>query len=413
MRCNLSILLVVVLASSTLRADWPQFRGPDGQGHSDADGVPLTWSESKNITWKTTIPGQGWSSPVIAGNQVWLTTALEGGRSLRAFCVDKATGRPKASVELFKPKEPGSKHVQNGYASPTPVIDGDRIYAYFGPRGVACIRKDGAIVWTRKPPPHVLVQGAASSPIIWRDLLILTCDGIDNQFLLALDKNTGQTRWKQARAHLERAAKKNKIAKMSYSTPLVQQVGDTYQLVSGGADHVAAYDVTTGKELWWKPYDGFSIVCRPSYGHGLFYVIGSIKQDHFSIYALRPGTGELKGDSIVWENSKNMPHVPSPLLIGKELYIFDDKGIATCFDALTGKVHWKERIGGNYRASPIAVRDRIYIPNREGKTIVLEAGKRFKKLATNHLDGVLLASPAVSDGALFLRSDEHLYRIDD
>ncbi|MDP6794265.1 MAG: PQQ-binding-like beta-propeller repeat protein [Verrucomicrobiota bacterium] len=412
MKSRLPFILFFLIAATQLAADWPQFRGPDGQGHSDEKGVPLQWAEDRNITWKSAVPGQGWSSPVIAGNQVWMTSAEADGKSLHAICIEKTSGKLLHDVEVLTTREAGPRHRLNGYASPTPVLDGERVYVHFGPRGTVCLDTAGGILWKNTGFDYNVIQGAASSPILHRDLLILTCDGIDHQFIVALDKRTGKVRWKQPRAHLEAAAKKQAIAKMAYSTPLVQPVDGVPQLVCSGADHVAAYDLKTGAELWWMPYDGFSIVGRPSYGNDLFYVVGSIRQDHFCVYAVRPGKGRLHDDQIVWENSKGIPHVPSPLLVGKQLFVVHDGGVASCLDALTGREHWRERLGGNHDASPVEIRGRVYFLNREGKTTVVVPSDKFKILAVNQLDGTFKASPAVTDGALFLRSDTHLYRIE-
>ena len=412
MKYRLPFILFFLIAAKQLTADWPQFRGPDGQGHSNEKGVPIHWAEDRNITWKSAVPGQGWSSPVIASNQVWMSSAEAEGRSLHAVCIDKTNGKLLYDVEVLTTREAGPRHRLNGYASPTPVLDGERVYVHFGPRGTVCLDTEGGILWKNTGFDYNVIQGAASSPILHRDLLILTCDGIDNQFIAALDKRTGKIRWKQPRAHLEAAAKKRSIAKMAYSTPLVQPVNGVPQLVCSGADHVAAYDLKTGAELWWMPYDGFSIVGRPSYGNGLFYVVGSIRQDHFCVYAVRPGKGRLRDDQIVWENSKGIPHVPSPLLVGKQLFVVHDGGVASCLDALTGNEHWRERLGGNHDASPVEIRGQIYFCNREGKTTVVAASDQFEVLALNRLEGTFKASPAVSDGALFLRSDNHLYRIE-
>ena len=412
MKFRLPFILFFLISTTQLVADWPQFRGPDGQGHSKEKGVPIQWAEDRNITWKSAVPGQGWSSPVIAANQVWMTGAEAEGKSLHAVCIDKTSGALLYNIEVLTPKDSGPRHRLNGYASPTPVLDGERVYVHFGPRGTVCLDTAGGILWKNTEFDYNVIQGAASSPILHRDLLILTCDGIDHQFIVALDKRTGKIRWKQPRAHLEAAAKKRSIAKMAYSTPLVQPVDGTPQLVCSGADHVAAYDLKTGAELWWMPYDGFSIVGRPSYGNGLFYVVGSIRQDHFCVYAVRPGKGRLSNDQIVWENSKGIPHVPSPLLVGKQLFVVHDGGVASCLDALTGNEHWRERLGGNHDASPVEISGRIYFCNREGKTTVVAASDQFEVLALNQLNGIFKASPAVSDGALFLRSDTHLYRIE-
>ena len=406
--------LACLLATVRLAADWPQFRGPDGQGHSDQKGIPIHWAEGENITWKTAVPGEGWSSPVIAGNQVWMTSSEAGGKSLHAICIDKRSGKLLHNVEVLTPEDAGPHHRLNGYASPTPVLDGERVFVHFGPRGTACLNIDGSILWKNTEFAYNVIQGGASSPILHGDLLILTCDGIDKQFIAALDKRTGKVKWKQPRAHLERAdaAAQRTISRMAYSTPLIQAVDGKLQLICSGAFHSAAYDPESGKELWWFPYTGFSIVGRPSYGNGMFYIVGSIRQDHFCVFAVRPGKGKLRDDQIVWQISRSIPHVPSPLLVGNEIFIVHDGGVATCVNALTGKPHWRERLGGNHDASPVEIRGRIYFCNREGKTTIVAADSAFQILATNQLKGTFKASPAVTDGALFLRSDTHLYRIE-
>jgi len=191
MKSRLHFFLLFLLATARLEADWPQFRGPDGQGHSDQKGVPIHWAEGKNVTWKSAVPGKGWSSPVIAGNQVWMTSAEAGGKSLHAVCIDKTSGALLHDVEVLTTEDAGPRHRLNGYASPTPVLDGERVYVHFGPRGTACLDTDGGILWKNTGFDYNVIQGAASSPILHRDLLILTCDGIDNQFIAALDKRTG------------------------------------------------------------------------------------------------------------------------------------------------------------------------------------------------------------------------------
>ena len=407
-----SILILTAAIPSALLADWPQFRGPDGQGHSKATGIPVEWTDTKNVKWKKPVPGQGYSSPVISGDQIWVTSAENNGKSLHAICLDLATGNLLHNIEVITTDDAGPRHRLNGYASPTPVLDEKYVYVHFGPRGTVCLNRNGKIIWKNTGFKYNVIQGGASSPILHGDLLLLTCDGIDFQFIVALEKETGKVRWKQPRAHLEAAAKKRSIAKMSYSTPLIQSINGKNQLVCSGADHVAAYDLGTGRELWWMPYDGFSIVGRPSYGNSLFYVVGSIRQDHFCVYAVRPGDGQLKPDEIVWKYSKSVPHVPSPILVGREIYFVHDGGVATCLDALTGQPLWQERLGGNHDASPIEIRNRLYFLNREGKATVLTAGRKFDVLATNQLEGTFKASPAVADGALFLRNESHLYRIE-
>tara|TARA_Y100001960_G_C14747591_1_gene866532 strand:- start:505 stop:1752 length:1248 start_codon:yes stop_codon:yes gene_type:complete len=407
-----SILTFLALFPHSFKADWPQFRGPDGQGHSNAKNIPIEWGEGKNIKWKMPVPGEGFSSPVILNDQIWMTSSENDGKTLRAICLNKTDGKLIHNIKVISTDDAGPRHRLNGYASPTPVLDEEHVFVHFGPRGTACLNKEGKIIWKNTDFRYNVIQGGASSPILYDDLLILTCDGIDFQFLVALEKQTGKVRWKQERSHLEAAAKKRAIAKMSYSTPLIQSVDGITQLVCSGADHVASYNVNNGKEIWWMPYNGFSIVGRPSYGNNLFYVVGSIRQDHFCIYAVRPGKGQLENSEVKWEFSKGVPHVSSPILVDTEIYFVHDGGVASCLDALTGELIWKERLGGNYDASPIEIEKRLYFLNREGKATILLAGKKFEKLATNQLKGTFKASPAVADGALFLRSDTHLFRIE-
>ena len=406
------LLILSALIPCFMKADWPQFRGPDGQGHSKEKNVPLEWSDEKNVKWKMAVPGKGFSSPVIFNKQIWMTSAENEGKSLHAICLDKTSGKLIHNIKVITTDNPGPLHRLNGYASPTPAIDKEHVFVHFGPRGTACLNKKGEVIWKNTNLDYNVIQGGASSPILHNDVLFLTCDGIDFQFLVALEKQTGKVIWKQDRGHLEAAAQKRAIAKMSYSTPLIQSVGGTNQLVCSGADHVASYNINDGKEIWWMPYNGFSIVGRPSYGNSLFYVVGSIRQDHFCIYAIQPGKGQLKNKQIKWKYSKGVPHVSSPILVDTEIYFVHDGGVASCLNAITGELIWNERLGGNYDASPIEIQNRLYFLNREGKTTVLSAGKKFDKLATNQLKGTFKASPAVADEALFLRSDTHLFRIE-
>ena len=406
------LLILSALIPCYMKADWPQFRGPDGQGHSKEKNVPLEWSDEKNVKWKMAVPGKGFSSPVIFNKQIWMTSAENEGKSLHAICLDKTSGKLIHNIKVITTDNPGPLHRLNGYASPTPAIDKEHVFVHFGPRGTACLNKKGEVIWKNTNLDYNVIQGGASSPILHNDVLFLTCDGIDFQFLVALEKQTGKVIWKQDRGHLEAAAQKRAIAKMSYSTPLIQSVGGTNQLVCSGADHVASYNINDGKEIWWMPYNGFSIVGRPSYGNSLFYVVGSIRQDHFCIYAIQPGKGQLKNKQIKWKYSKGVPHVSSPILVDTEIYFVHDGGVASCLNAITGELIWNERLGGNYDASPIEIQNRLYFLNREGKTTVLSAGKKFDKLATNQLKGTFKASPAVADEALFLRSDTHLFRIE-
>ena len=410
--CTLIITLIITLCDpSAAYAQWPQFRGPAGQGHSNDPDVPRQWSETEAIAWKTPVPGTGWSSPVISAGQIWMTAAHQDGTSLHAICLDQKSGQPLFDVEVLTTDDVGPKHVQNGYASPTPVLDGKRVYVHFGPRGTACLNLRGEILWTNTELPFALPQGAASSPVLHGNKLILVCDGTDAQFVVALDKMTGKVIWKTARKHLGRVQERG-FYKMAYATPLVVEVNGQTQVISSGAEHVAGYDIQTGKEIWWHQYMGFSLVGRPSYGNGLFYVVGSVVLDHHCIYAIKPGaTGEVHETDLAWKQPKGIGHVPSPLLYGKEIYVVDDEGTAQCLDAMTGKSVWKQRLGGRFRSSPLQIGNHILFVNQAGKATLIQAGREYKVAHTNQLEGMFLASPAIADGALFLRSATHLYCI--
>lgn len=409
---------VWLIVSGTGDAGWPQFRGTGGQGHGDATDLPAAWTEKHNIGFKVAVPGKGWSSPVVGGEHIWMTTATEGGRSLRALCFDRDDGRLLHNVELFRHDQPGPLHAKNSFATPTPVIDGNRVYFHFGPRGTACVSDTGRIVWKNTSLEYSQPYSGASSPILFRDRLILTCDGGDVQFVVALEKRSGKVLWLTRRAHNQaarvraRTGKRKGYATMSYATPLVINSGGVHQLVSPAADLVAGYDVATGRELWWFGYDGFSLVARPVSGHGLVYVVGVIDQGRPELYAIRTRSrGKLTRDDLAWQLAEGCPQVPSPLLIGNELYLVKDNGVASRVDALTGKVGWKHRLGGNYSASPLFADGKIFFFSEEGKTTVIRPAASFRAIAINQLDGRILASPAATGRALFIRTDTCLYRI--
>ena len=399
------VLAQDVPSAPAVKEDWPQFRGPGGQGHSAERGVPLQWGEGKNVTWKTPVPGLGWSSPVVAGGRVWITTAVEErGFSLRALAFDAATGQQVVNVEVFKvPSYRREINPKNSWASPTPVVDNGRVYVHFGADGTAALSASGEILWKARFD-YQSQHGAGGSPIVYGDLLILNCDGSDAAFVIALDKHTGKVKWKTNRGF---------PADQAYTTPLVIRAADRDQLISVGAFRARAYDPLTGKEIWRVRYDeGFSNVPRPVFAHGLVFIATGFQQP--SLLAVRPdGTGDVTKTHIAWTLSRGAPLTPSPLVVADEIYIVNDGGIATCLDAKSGSLVWQQRLGGTYSASPVFADGRIYFHAEQGATTVIAPGRTFRRLAVNTLDGGLLASMAVSGGALFLRSDSHLYRIDE
>jgi outer membrane protein assembly factor BamB len=407
------LLTIMSLVCSPLNAaDWPQFRGPGGPGQSDATNLPLTWSETENVVWKVPVAGLGWSSPSIQGDQIWLTTAIDDGKSLHAIALDRATGKTIHDVVVFELADPGAVHSKNSHASPTPLIEDDRVYIHFGAHGTACLKTDGSVVWKTQELKHNHRHGPGGSPVIYQNLLILNCDGSDLQFVVALDKNTGKEVWKKKREHIgeDRISGKSSVP-MAYTTPLLTEINGKIQLLSSGADSIVSYDPLTGDELWWFRYDGYSNVPRPVVGKGHVFISSGYDRPEF--FAVRvDGTGDVTESHLAWNMKKAAPLNPSPLLLGDELYLVSDNGIATCLDAVSGEQHWQERIGGNFSASPTFADGRIYFLDEEGKTTVVAPGKKFEVLASNQLEGRTLASPAMVDSSIFLRTDTHLYRIE-
>ena len=404
-----ALLIGLVISAAPSAEEWPQFRGPTGQGHSTERGLPLQWSESTNVVWKTPVPGLGWSSPVVAGGRLWLTASVEqrpprgrASMSLRALAFDVQTGRQVVDVELFRLDRTELLNPKNSFASPTPILKGDRVYVHFGAEGTAALTSAGEVLW-RTRLPYESQHGGGGSPELHGDLLIINCDGNDVEaFVVALDKQTGKERWKRQR---------RKPSDQAYTTPLTIRVGDRDQIVSVEAYRAGGYDPASGREIWRVRYDeGFSNVPRPVYGHGLVFIATGFQQP--TLMAVRPdGEGDVTRTHVAWTLRRGAPFTPSPILVGDELFVVSDTGILTCVDARTGTVHYQQRLGGNYSASPIWADGRIYFLSEEGVATVISPGKVFSKLAVNQLNGATLASIAVSGGSLFIRSHSHLYRI--
>jgi outer membrane protein assembly factor BamB len=331
---------------------------------------------------------------------MWMTTATEDGRSLRVLSVDAQSGRLLQDVEVFRQQSPAAIHEKNSHATPTPVVAGEKVFVHFGAAGTACLRaSDAGVVWkTQLPYEHG--HGPGGSPVLFEDLLIVNCDGTDQQSVVALDAATGKQRWKSPRP-----------SAMAYATSLVIDVGGQPQLVSPGAFRTVAYEPRTGKEVWSVRYgEGFSNVPRPVYGHGLVFLCTGFYGPN--LLAVRPdGRGDITSSHVAWQTNRNVPYTPSPIIVGDEIYMVSDTGIATALDVRTGKQHWQQRLGGSHSASPVFADGRLYFLSEDGEATVLQPGTTFRKLATNTLEGRFLASIAVSNGALFLRSDSHLYKI--
>lgn len=426
------LLAAALLQITPLHAEnWTEWRGPGGQGQSTAKNLPETWSETANVAWRAELPGRAHSTPLVLDGNVWLTTAVEVAAnpadaerrlkentgdqpvtvlesvSLRALCVDRASGKLLHDLELLEVREPQWAHQLNSYASPSPVIEGGRLYAHFGAFGTACLDlASRKVLWKNEELRVMHENGPGSTAVLWKDRLIAHFDGSDQQFIAAFDKDTGKLAWKTARSgEMDPRAQQRK----AYGTPLVVAMNGSPVLVSPAANWVYGYDPASGRESWKLPYGelGFSMSVCP---------VADDERVYFSTCFGRPQVIALKfaglpSPEIAWRNNKNAPKMSSPVLVGDLLFYVDDGGIISCLDKRTGELVYRERVRGKFSASPIVADGKIYFCSREGVTFVVPAGRDFRVLAENTLDGALMASPIAVDGALYLRTEKALYKI--
>jgi outer membrane protein assembly factor BamB len=430
MPSRLSVFTLLAVTLVAWSADhWPEFRGPHGNGHADATNLPLTWLEDENVRWKTAVHDKGWSSPVIWGNQVWVTTATEAGDKCYAIAIDRDSGKVVHDLLLFEvrlaPRKGGNTPPSimapyeewarfNSYASPTPALEEGRVYVHFGATGTACLdTATGKVLWTRTNLECGHHRGAGSSPILHGDLVILTFDGFDVQYLAALDKKTGDTVWKRDRNFHE--ATKNGDLKKAYSTPVVIAVNDRPMLVSQSAEATAAYDPKTGEEVWRVVHKGMNASQRPVFGDGKLFTSGS--DGGRSLLAVRPdGKGNVTRSHVEWAHDKGAaPNRTSVLLVGDKLFMVNTGGIATCVDAKSGKELNRVRLdskGGQFWASPIYADGKWYAFDDKGHGFVISADEKLTVLATNKLATGGRPSPAAVGNALYVRTETHLYRLE-
>jgi outer membrane protein assembly factor BamB len=391
---------------------WPQFRGPAGAGVLKATGLPTRWDETTNIAWKTAIHGKGWSSPVILGKQIWLTTAPADGTSRWALCIDRDSGKIVHDLKLFDTPKPLYTAIDfNSHASPSPVIEKGRVYVHFGCAGTACLDAEtGKVLWQRTDLSCNHWRGPGSSPILWNNLLILTFDGYDQQYVIALDNTNGATVWKKERT-VDYKTDDGDLKK-AYSTPTVFTIDGKPQLISPTAAGTVAYDPKTGKELWKVHYPGMNAAPPPLREQGdVFVTTGHTKK----LVAIRPsGNGDVTETHVDWTFGKAnlVPSRPAPLLLDALLYLISDDGFASCVDASNGKPLWTKRLGGNFSSSPVCADGRIYVFDQDGKGHVLATGRTATLIATNRLDAGCMATPAIAGKALFVRTKTHLYRME-
>jgi len=414
MRPLLTIAFTALTVMTMPAADaWPQMRGPTAQGVADAKGLPLTWSETEHVAWKTAIAGEGWSSPVVGEGAVYLTSALDEGRSLHAYRIDLANGKIVWDVEVFTNESVPTKHARNSHASPTPVVHGDRLFVHFGTMGTACLSvKDGKTLWANRELKVEHSVGAGGSPVLYRDRLLLTCDGIDAQYGVALDANTGKLAWRKNRSATERLAKVSAESRKCFSTPLIVNSGGRDQSIVNGAERLYAQDPLTGDELWHVDFTGYSNATM-AVSDGKMLVFNTAFNTS-SVWAMRleGAKGDVTASHVAWKVKFPSLSQSSPILLDGRVYVVNDAGILLCLDLATGKEIYKERIGADFAASPVLADGRMYFFDARGKATVVQPGPTFTVLGTSTLADGCMASPAVVDKALIVRTKTALYRIE-
>lgn len=413
-------ILSVATAFTTARADWPEFRGPSAQGIYEA-ALPTEWSEDKNITWKKEIHGLGWSTPVILNGKAWFTTAAERGETLLLICIDTKNGDvllDKVLVTVDNPAPLNNK--MNTYATPSPVIEEGRLYVSFGSPGTFCIDTETfETIWQRRDISASHWRGSGSSLVTGNDLLVLTHDGADQQYHMALSKETGKTVWRADRTTNYDDEKDGRPAnsgdmRKGYSTPFFVKVGDQHQMICNSAKACWAYDPATGAEIWNVHYPTHSPSSRTVYSEALGMVFINTGLGKAEVWAIKLDS-EMKGDiaetHVKWKLLKRTPKRSSPVVVAGLFFMAND-GVISCVDAESGEVLWAERGGKDYSASLLAADGKIYCFDEEGACVVVKAAREFEVISENHLDSGMMASPAASDGSLFVRTKTHLYRIE-
>ena len=409
------ILLLTTVASCLIieaNEQWSQFRGHYGNGIIKSTSAPINWSENTNIDWKTPIHDRGWSSPVIWNDQIWMTTATKDGNKMYAICVNKLSGKIEHDIHVFDVKSPQAITNENTYASPTPVVEEGRVYVHFGTYGTACIStKDGQILWKRRDLncDHEIGAGPASSPFIYNNFLIFNVDGRDVQYVIALNKETGETAWKTNRSVDFSGVQVNQ--RKAYGTPFIIPRGNSNQMVSIGAKGVYSYDPENGKELWKAEHRGWSIAPRPVYGEGLVFTM--IDRDRPEMWAINPnGSGDITETHIEWKETKRMPPRASPIIIKGLLFVVDRNGYISCIEAKTGKPIWQKRMKGRFSASPILANNLIYFFNEDTVCTIIKPTRELEIVAENKLsDDKLMATPAFDENSIYIRTEKKLTRI--
>ena len=405
-------LLTLALVTTTLMAEnWPFWRGATRQGISQETGLPLRWGAESNVVWKAEVPGEAWSSPIVFGEQVFVTTTTESGVNCHVLAFDRKSGKLQWNKKVFE-QTPRKKEQRNSYATPTPATDGENVYAVFGDGSVVAVSaKSGEIIWEHRAVNFYSQHGLGASPILHGNLLIMPFDASstgenkrvgwqipwDQSYLLAFDKKSGDVAWKAMRGQ----------SRIAHVTPNIMRQGGREILVSGAGDVVQGFDLKNGERLWSVYSQGEGVVPSIVVGDGLIYSVSGFEKP--TIRAVRPPEKAGEEATIVWEQKRSVPMIPSLLFAGKHLFGITEGGVAICLEAATGEIVWQERVGGNHSASPVLAENRIYFTDEEGTTTVIEAAMTFKILARNELKEKCQASMAVSQKQIFLRTEKHLY----
>jgi len=414
-----ALLNIFCNKSTSQNTEWTHFRGSDLNGISTETGIPVKWDETTAIAWKTPIHGRGWSSPVVLGNQIWMTTANEDGTSMDGVCVDKNSGKVIYNIELLKPDSIDGKHALNSYATPTPCIEEGFVYLDFGSYGTFCVNTtNGSLVWKRTDFKCEHVQGPGSSPIIYKELLILHYEGTDVQFIVALNKKTGELVWKKERPQ-EYYVPLLPIGKKAYITPLIITVNGKDQLISNGAAVCIAYDPLTGEEIWRIVQGEDSTIAMPIFENGTLYFYTSFisppeGEKYAELIAVNPdGKGDITKTNIKWRFKAPILQLLTPLIKDGLIYTVDTKSNLICIDAKTGAQVWTEKLKGTYNASPVYADGNLYFASTKGDILVIKAGRKFEKVAENKLTGEIWATPAIVNKSIIIRTSEFLYKISD
>lgn len=396
---------------------WSRFRGPSGNGIAEGtSNVPTEWSRDTNIAFRTPLPGQGWSSPVVSDGRIYLSAAIPVGEAgdskspdfdLSLIVLDAKNGDVLKTVSLMRQTAEKSPkiHKKNSHASPTPIVDGDRVFVHFGYQGTACVDLAGNVIWKNRDLFFKPVHGNGGTPVLVDDKLIFTCDGASDPKVVALDANTGEVVWEVDRPN-------DPSRKFSFCTPALISVNGQTQVIAPGSDCVLSISPDDGRVIWQLLYSGYSVIPKPIYHNGLVFL--STSYDTPSMLAIDPtGEGDVTDTHLKWSLKKNVPHTPSMLADEEWIYSISDDGISMCVEAATGDIVYKKRVGGGFSASPVMVDDKIYYTNESGLTTVIAAGPDYKVLAENDLGERTLASAAVDGNALFIRTADAIYRIEE